>query len=107
MSNTGVITKSVFPSLLNRTLKSLDKNLSKNLVSGFKATEIYPPNKEPVLEKLPEYPIDSINLSVSGILAKTFMEITSGESIQKSGKKNSFEYKAWSKCFIRRNFSVG
>lgn len=51
--NKGTIPKSVFPRLLNQTLKKLEPAIAKNLQSGFRGTGIFPLNPEEVLKRLP------------------------------------------------------
>mgnify|MGYP000542422915 CR=1 FL=1 len=49
--------KDVFPSILRSTLTQVETTSAANLISGFRATSIYPLNKHEVLRKLPEYQV--------------------------------------------------
>lgn len=54
LKNKGVLPKSVFPSLLKKALDSLQQKSETNIKAGFKATGIYPPNKNEVFKLLPQ-----------------------------------------------------
>jgi len=51
--NTGVLQKSQFPNILNKTMKELGPNASKNIIAGFEACGIVPLNPENVLKRIP------------------------------------------------------
>lgn len=52
--NRGVLPKSEFPKLLRITLETVGYKESKNAIAGFKASGIYPLDKEQVLKKIPK-----------------------------------------------------
>lgn len=52
--NNGSVPKHVFQKLLKKALLSIDGNSTQNMRSGFKASGIYPLNKNAVLSKLPD-----------------------------------------------------
>lgn len=52
--NPGCIPKEQFPVLLNRLWIGISETVSKNLVSGFKATGLHPPNPTEVLKRIPD-----------------------------------------------------
>ncbi|XP_003245816.1 uncharacterized protein LOC100569189 [Acyrthosiphon pisum] len=60
----GPLTKDVFPSILKKTLEKLEISQFDNIKSGFKATGIYPLDREKVLNKLPGDPNSSTSSSI-------------------------------------------
>jgi len=55
-SNSGPIPKCEFPKLLKKCIDSLKNSMSDNIKSGFIATDIFPLNKNKVIDKLPSLP---------------------------------------------------
>lgn len=53
-SKTGNLSKSAFPLLLKRAIDSMSANSEKNIQSGFRATGIYPLDRNQVLWRLPK-----------------------------------------------------
>lgn len=50
----GNLPKEQFPHLLSRLWKEISETVSQNLVSGFRATGLFPPNPNEVLKRIPD-----------------------------------------------------
>lgn len=53
-ANQGTVPKSQFPALLKETLESMNENMARNIKSGFRASGVYPLDKNEVLKRLPD-----------------------------------------------------
>lgn len=50
----GNLPKEQFPNLLSRLWNSMSESVSQNLISGFRATGLYPPDPNEVLKRIPD-----------------------------------------------------
>lgn len=62
------LNKSHFPPLLKKVIDEVNMSKKENVVSGFKATGIYPFNPQKVLSKVPEYTSNEPEYSVDKVL---------------------------------------
>lgn len=90
-SKKGPIVKEMFPRLLKKTLENISASQSDNIISGFKATGLYPIDRECVLKKLPEDELDSFaSVIIPQELHDMFKEIRYGKVNEKVGRRKKF-----------------
>lgn len=92
--SSGSIPKEYFPTLLNRLWTKLSVNVSKNLISGFRATGLCPFNPLEVLKKIPDGLIDNreqlqdnMNQSFIEVLQEMRGSNKETKIVRKRGKK--------------------
>ncbi len=89
--NNGVLPKSKFPQMLDATLKELGTKSSQNLKSGFKASGIYPLERNQLLKRLPQYKnreiLQNETVSFDGMLVRKLNETR--YKTQNEKKKNN------------------
>ena len=86
MSNRGCIPKDTFPSLLAETLEKLNITIKENLISGFRATGIFPLDEEQVLKRVPRKE-PSADASTSTLWSETFADLLSQRRINQNPEK--------------------
>ncbi|KAB0805317.1 hypothetical protein PPYR_02287 [Photinus pyralis] len=70
----GPFQKSDFPTLLNRTLNEIKATSEKNIISGFRATGIWPLNADQVLKRIPRQQ-DENNDPNASLLSDSLLDI--------------------------------
>lgn len=65
-NNRGVITKSVFPTMLKKAFDKVGVNTAHNVIAGFEACGIFPLNRDKVLKKIPHLSDDEDDTADAG-----------------------------------------
>lgn len=88
LANKGCIPKSQFPSLLRETLDTITENQENIIKSGFRATGIYPLDRNQVLKRLPDGVNDNLNeTALSEALKDQLKTMRYGKEVPKEKKK--------------------
>lgn len=85
--NNGCVPKHIFPRLLKKTLVSIETRSVQNMKSGFKASGIYPLNKNAVLRKLPDN-VGSIEKIANTSFSEQLIIMFKEERFGKEGERN-------------------
>lgn len=86
------LNKSHFPPLLKKVIDDVNMSKKENVVSGFKATGIYPFNPQKVLSKVPEYTSNEQEYSVDKVLLD-YLKEEPGKSVTKSDLQSKINKK--------------